>query len=431
MLDRLISVYRTEQRTGGQRGLDEGGASRAGDYERQTHDPPQMFRFADPRRFEMHSGQATTIYLLTDGPDNLLSRRQRGGRINLACEGDEVASFGVGSMQNGRIAVHVYTPTTVPSGRRARIVATLQVDPATFLTDSRDLRIVPQPPPYVGTEPPTGFDFASNKPLPIELGRRSRAEIHTDARNDILDRPINPATVQVACDIPGVYLAIRGPKDGVATTELHAGSGAILGTEGMVTAILTFEDGTTFTTSRPCEIVPVREHEPRSGVRPIQVPAYQIIRVWRVAPDSEPDAWTWTAFSNPWNAERVGRWEMNGDELHLYVNMDEHQFLTERSRLIHRFGDSHAARLTDRHVAYLAFHLFQLHEQNESRNSRRQESQLGEARNSEEEIASEDSAPGDTDSTAVNQELLRVTATLIQTLRSEGELMRLEAETDD
>ena len=311
----------------------------------------------------MHGGQTTTIYLLTDGPDDLLSRRQRRGRVNLACEGDEVASFTVAGMRNGRIAVHVHIPNTVPSGRRAGIVATLEVEPATFLTDSRELRIVPPPPPYVGTEPPSQFDFARSTSLLVEVGRKASAEIHTDARNDILDRPVDPAWTQAACDVPGVYVAIRGPRDGVASAEIHAGSGAVPETEGTVTVNLNLRDGTTLSTARPFKIVPARERRPRSGVQTIQVPAYEVFRVWRSAPEDSPEALTWSRLPGLWNEERVGHWEMNRDQLYLYVNMDERQFQAERLRLNRRFDESRAQRLADRHVAYLAFHMFQLYEQ--------------------------------------------------------------------
>lgn len=431
MLDRLISVYRTEQRTGGQRGSDEGGTSRTGEDERQVHDPPQSLKFADHRPLEIRSGETTTIYLLTDGPDDLFSRRQRRGRINVTCEGEEIASFSIAEMQRGRVPVHVRVPGTVPSGRRARMIATLEVEPATYLTDARDLRVVPPPPPYVGAEPPTRFEFTRNTPWTIEAGRRASAEILTDARNDILDRIVNPASIQASCDIPGVFVAVRGPRDGVANAEAHAAPETEPDAEGVISVTLSFEDGTTFTTARPCKTTPAREREPRPGVQTTPIPAYQIVRVRRVAPENAPEAWTWTAFPNPWTDERVGKWEMNGDELFLYVNMDERQFRTERSRLNRRFGDDYAQRLADRHVAYLAFHLFQLHEQSEARNTHQEQTQAGESANNAGENSLGNNALDDPDSPAVNRELQRVTATLIQTLRSEAELMRLEAETTE
>ena len=69
---------------------------------------------------------------------------------------------------------------------------------------------------------------------------------------------------------------------------------------------------------------------------------------------------------NPWDDKKIGSWEMNGDELHLYINMDERQFSDERSRLRRgRVSLDHVDRLTNRYLAYLAFHLFQLNDQSE------------------------------------------------------------------
>ena len=138
MLDQLISVYRTEQDAGGQRGSNAGGTGRTGRDERHVHDPPQSLRFADHRPLEIQSGLATTVYLLTDGPDDLLRRRQRRGQLNVVCDGDEIASFDIAEMQMGRVPVHVQVPGTMPSGRRARMIATLEVEPATYLTDTHD-----------------------------------------------------------------------------------------------------------------------------------------------------------------------------------------------------------------------------------------------------------------------------------------------------
>ena len=170
MLDRLIAVYRVEQRAGGQRGPNEGGASRSGGDERRIHDPPTFLKFADHRLFDVHRGEITTIYLVTDGSDDLLKRQRRQARISVACERDDLASFAIGNMQNGRIAVQVRIPNDAPIGRRQRMVATLDMKPATYLTDSRELRVMPPPEPYSGVDPTTVFQFASSAPLVIEAG---------------------------------------------------------------------------------------------------------------------------------------------------------------------------------------------------------------------------------------------------------------------
>ena len=430
MLDSLISVYREEQGEGGQRGSKEGGTSTTGEKERKVHDPPQSLRFADHRLLEVRRGETKTIYLLTDGPDDLLNRPQRRARIELACEGEEIATLSARGLREGRIPVDVHVLIDAPLGRRQRIVASLELEPATYLTDTRSIRVLPPPEPYWGIAPPTHFRFARTTTMTIEAGRGASAEIHTDARNDLLFRATSPASIEPTCDIPGVQVAVRGPRDGIARVEAHVSREVVPETEGVITVTLSLDDGTQFPTSRPCRVVKARKRTPRSGVQSAPIPAYQILKVWRVAPEDQPEAPTWGAFPNPWDDTRTGKWEMNGEELYLYVNMDERLFRAERIRQGRgTLGTSHVDRLADRHVAYLAFHLYQIHEQ------------------SQREIASADrdgdlsgdfeSAPEgseftyDPDSSVVTHELRRVAATLIQTLRSQSELIQFEVQAID
>ena len=89
-------------------------------------------------------------------------------------------------------------------------------------------------------------------------------------------------------------------------------------------------------------------------------------------------------------------------------------------------GASYADRLTDRHVAYLAFHMFQLHDQSQRQaEATNRNSELTDETGTE---PAENASRYEPDSTIVTRELERVAATLIQTLKSESELMRLEAE---
>ena len=108
MLDGLITTYRSEQREGGQSGQNIGGSSMFGDKNRQVHDPPSFLRFADHRPLEIESGKTTTIYLHTDGPDDLLSRRRRPAQIK--CESDGGAALFPGAMRLGRVPVQLHVP---------------------------------------------------------------------------------------------------------------------------------------------------------------------------------------------------------------------------------------------------------------------------------------------------------------------------------
>ena len=430
ILDKLISVHRLEQKAGGQRGKNKGGSGRRGDEKRQFQDPPSFLRFADHNLLEVQRGDSVTVFLLTDGPDDLLDRRRRRARVSVECEGEAIASFAIGSMRNGRIPIQVRVPSETPAGRRQRMMASLEMTPMTYLTDNRDLRVVPPPDPYMGVDPPTIFSFASDSPIAIETGRQARAEIRTDARNDILERPINPASIETSCDVTGVSVAVRGPRDGTARAEARASIDAIPGTEGLIRATLSFDNGDHLHTSRPCKVAAARPRPPHPGHQNAPVPAYHVVRVWRDPPDSDSESTTWDTFPNPWDETKVGTWEMNEDELYLYVNMDERRFRAERHRHVRGKHDArHIERIIDRYVAYLSFHLFQLHEQ-----SQRVAENSDNNTNASSNADTVDIAEGyinEPESTVISDELQRVAATILQTLRSEAELLQLEATTMD
>jgi hypothetical protein len=132
-------------------------------------------RFADHRRLELTSGDHTIIYLITDGPDDLLYRQRRRGGLALTIEGNNIANLYANENQvhGGRIPVHIAVPDSVKSGQVGKIVASLEMAPDILLTDVREIKIVPPPPPYIGIDPPTKFEFVKNTTMTVELERRS------------------------------------------------------------------------------------------------------------------------------------------------------------------------------------------------------------------------------------------------------------------
>jgi len=427
MLNRLITVYRQERSPGGRRGSGQEGGGRDG-VKRKVKDPPRSLKFADHRRLELNRGDNTTIYLITDGPDDLLYRRRRRGSLTLTIEGDNIANLYASENQvrGGRIPVHVTIPSSVGSGQVGKIVASLQMDPDILLTDTREIKIVPPPPPYVGIDPPTKFEFAKNTTMTVELGRRSITEVHTDARNDLVTRAVQPARIQAITDITDVFVSVRGPRDGIIHLEVHATSEAQADAEGLLKATLTLSDGVTFSTTRPIKLIAPKPHPPSPGTQEAPAPAYQLKRVWERVPEDAANDIPWSEVN--YNAERVGHWELNADELWLYVNMDERQFQSERLRWGRRFGESTSERLVDRYIAYLAFHLFQLYDHSQKAVPTIPED-AGNGNGND--GSSVQSGIYDPESPFVIQELRRVAGTLIQTLRSEAELARLQEAASD
>jgi len=428
MLNRLITVYRQERSPGGRRGSGQEGGGRDG-VERKVKDPPRSLKFADHRRLELTSEDHTTIYLITDGPDDLLYRRRRRGSLTLTIEGDNVANLYANESQvrGGRIPIHVTVPSSARSGQVGKIVASLEIAPDILLTDTREIKIVPTPPPYVGIDPPTKFEFAKNTTMTVELGRRSITEVHTNARNDLVTRAVQPARIQAITDIPDVFVSVRGPRDGIIHLEVHATSEAQADAEGLLKTTLNLFDGTTFSTTRPIKLIAPKPHTPSPGTQAALAPAYQLKRVWQRVLEDATDDIPWSEVNN-YNAERVGHWEPNADELWLYVNMDERQFQSERLRWGRRFGESTSERLVDRYIAYLAFHLFQLYDHSQKAAPTIPEDTGNGNGNDGSSVQSEIYDP---ESPSVSQELRRVAGTLIQTLRSEAELARLQEAAGD
>lgn len=220
---------------------------------------------------------------------------------------------------------------------------------------------------------------------------------------------------------PTYSYQFEGPRDGVAHLEVHAGSDSPIGAGGLITARLVLDEGTTSETTRPVRVIAAQARPPGPGTQLALVPAYQLKRVWQQLPEGNADDITWDQVGN-YHADKVGHWEPNGEELWLYINMDEQQFQSERLQWGRRFGEGTADRLVDRYVAYVAFHLFQLYDF-----SQRSASATAEhTGNGNSDTERENAVSYDPESPFVTQELRRVAATLIQTLRSEADLARLQ-----
>ena len=416
MLDRLITVYRTDHGAGGQSSTVNGGTGSVD--QRKTHDPPTFLHFADHQRLQLLSGDSSVVYLLTDAPDDFFTRERRPAQLRVEPEASDIASVSLGQMREGRIAINIRVPSTAQVGRITRLVATIDFPPSTFLTDAREMKVIAPPPPYRGVDPPTEFEFARTSLLNVEIGRKATAEINTNAPNDILTRVFEPAQLAPSCDVPGVFVSIRGPRDGVAQLNVKASPDAIAGSTGSITAVLALSDGARLATTRPCTLIAAKDKGQGEGSQRTPVPAYKLERVWRELPADMPRAVTWNRFETPYTADKVGHWEMNGDDLWLYINMNERQFETEQLRWGRQFGEGYATRLRDRYVAYMAFHLFQLYDLSQSspQHSSNQDAGSGET----------SGMTYDPDSEQVGNELRRVASTLVQTLRSEASLVRLE-----
>ncbi len=363
LLDRLIAVERRGLVSGAEGG-DRTAGSGSQPESRVSHDPPTSLAFADSQPLLLELGRTTTVRLRTDGPDQMLTRTRRPARLTIAVDGVDADTITTqaGSLSSGTIPLIVRTNPRASAGIHGAIVATLEMKPSTFLKAERRVRVVPPPPSYVGNDPPSLFDFASSSPCQLEVGRTASITINTDSQNDILDRLEAPGRVATWCNLAMVEVSYRNPRDGKLQVLVTAKPEANPGDEGRVAATLTLPDGTAFETSRTLRLIPYQPSHPSRGTEQAPIPSYEIVRVWEFPPEDDENATTWGATGSTWDSSRVGDWGMNGDILYLYVNMDQAQFAEERRRWVRQSQYVTAGRLSDRYVAYIAYHLFQMYE---------------------------------------------------------------------
>jgi len=350
----------------------------------------------------------------------MLMRRRRRGHLTVELDDDDSRALQVqsGVLQRGTIPVRVAAQLVANPGHCTTAIATLEMAPNTFLRTERQVRIVPLPPPYTGKEPPTFFAFSSSAPLQVQAGRTSLATIRTDAPNDYLDRVASPAIVQYECELSGVRLSHRSPFNGTMQLSVAVDRATPPGSQGMVRVSLSSQTDAPLSTSRPIRVLEYHEPTPSRGQETLDIPAYEVTEVWQDA-GGDGERVTWDRMGPSWTPDHMGEWQMNGETLSLLINMDETRFRKERERWALRFGGDVAKRLSDRYVAYFAYHLFQMHEACEH------PSQVAVGEQPERDSESPQEGICDPDSAEVQAELGRVAETLIQTMRSEQDLVGL------
>lgn len=413
LLDRLIAVTRMAEDPGtGQGG--KGTAFR----QFKPKDPPTLFRFVDeasPVRLE--PGGLRVVDIRTDGPNDMLHRSTRRARLRLEVTGDASAFMRASTLRDGRLSITAVAKSDARVGTAGTLRAVLEMKPDVYFTTERPLIVAPPPPPYVGNEPPTLLRFAGKR-VPLRKGQTTGVQIQTDCHDDILSRPRDQARLDVTSGIPGVDVTgRRGPRKGQIDIYLTTSDDVPLDSEGELNASLRLADGTTLEDTKPCIVLapPSRPPTP-NGAR--QQPSYKIVPVWKEEVE-ERDGLTWDDPNLNWNETHVGKHDLSGDTLLLYVNMDHDELVRERVRRLSTAGSLAADRLDLRYKAYVGYHLWLHFEKTrELWQLRRRE----DAQSDREEPP--ESAEDNTPLPDLDDEMRRVARTVLLAMRSEQDLIR-------
>jgi len=430
LLDHLISISRPL--------VAPGAASKGGNGQVPTgpetykpKDPPTYFRFAEEKELvRLQQGERRVVDVVTDGPNDMLTRKKRKGRLTLEALGDQVVTLHRGSLHNGRMGITVIASSDGKSGATCQLRAVLEMDGGVYFATQRALCIVPPPPPYIGQEPPTKLAIAARgNQVRLRRGATSQVTVETDCRDDLLSRPTGAGQLEVLTTIPGVVMtARRGPHRGLIEAFLHTPDGVqpnVSGFQGTMSARLILSDGTVLEDSKPCVVVEPPPPDQDRGTKKRPEANYKIIEVWREAPADQPNAMTWDDLK--WDKTTVGKYDLTRDSeenelLLLYVNMDNEDLRRERERRLRTAGESSTRRLDVRYKAYIGHHLW-LHSQQKPGAGKSAEGSSGDAEPND-GVAVLATSESTQEEAVLQEEMSRVAKTVILAMRSEADLFR-------
>lgn len=431
LLEKLISVTKPFEGPGATPREGEGQIA-TGKKRFRPRDPPTYFKFAEENQpLAIEPGGQRVIDVVTDGPDDLLTRNRRRGRLTLEAIGEQFLTMRSGSPHEGRMGVTITAAQDAAIGANCQLRCVLEMDGGVYFPPSqRHCKVKPPPPPYQGTEPPTKLEIVVSKGGSVKLrkGRSSRVLIRSNCRDDLLSRAQDPARLEIECSIPSSFMeARRGPHHGEIEAYFRMPESIQVDTTGSLRARLILADNTILEDSKPCVVVapPPPSHEP--GQAPERRSNYKIIDVWRQPPPDRPDSKTWDDLG--WDETYVGKHELvpdpadeNKELLLLYVNMDNEELSKEKERCLRRLGEVSARRLETRYKAYIGYHLW-LHFE---RTRLARASQISAGNNGNEEART---VSVDNEEQNLYEEMRRVAKTVLLAMKSERDLFAtLQAE---
>lgn len=394
-------------------------------------DPPTFFKFVDEKQvLSIQAGHKAVIDIITDGPNAMLTRKNRKAHLILECIGNQVVTLRNGLLFNGRMGVTVSALSDASSGATCQLRATLDMAGGVYFTSYRSCQIVAPPPPYIGVDPPTELDIkCRGNMVRLRRGKTCYVKVQTDCMDELLSRPGEAAHFEMRTSIPSIQMtARRGPHRGEVEAVLDVPDNVTLTSKEdneSITARLMLLDGTVLEDTKPCAVVepPPPNRDEGSKRRPHA--NYKIIEVWREHPENRPEASTWEDLD--WNEAHVGKYDLSRDmededQLLLYINMDNLDLVNERERRLKRSGEAASRRLETRYQAYVGYHMW-LHQQRSEKGIASTSSTEYETEISEDGTITPDGAlEGTREQVVFEDEMRRVSKTVILAMRSEADL---------
>jgi len=427
LLDQLITISKPLTGPGAD---SKGGVGQgpSGPKPYKPKDPPTFFKFAEEKEpLRIQAGQKQLIDIVTDGPNDMLTRKKRKGQLVLESVGEQIAGMQSRVLYNGRMGVMVAASAEAKPGSACQLRAQLSMEGGIYFTSQRQCQIVAPPPPYVGVDPPTKLIIKTrgNK-VRLRRGGTTQVTVETNCTNDLLSRPIDPAYFEIETTLQGVQMiARRGPRGGFIHALLKTPDS--LGstseeTKNQITARLTLANGLTLENTQSCLVVDAPGPDKDRGKKKETKANYDIIEVWSEKRADRPNSFTWDQLH--WDKTHVGKYDITKDAeqndfLLLYVNMDNEDLVKERERRLKKSGESAMRRLDARYQTYVCHHMW-LHNEGKTKSST--------ISNTAGDLTADRTMPSEVmldvnqEQLLFDEEMRRVAKTIIIAMRSEADI---------
>jgi hypothetical protein len=425
LLDRLISVTKPFEGAGAETGEGEG-QQKKGEKKYRAKDPPTYFRFSEENQtLSIEAGSQRVIDVVTDGPDELLTRTRHKGKLALDAVGDQFVTMRTGQLHEGRMGITVIVAESAAVGAVCQLRCALEMDGGVYFLSQRPCQVAPPPPPYKGVEPPSKLEIVLPKGGIVRLrrGRVTRVIVRSNCKDDLLSRVDNPGQFEMRCSLSGFSPeARRGPHRGEIEAYIRISENVPADASGTLTARLTSANTQLLENTAPCVVVEPPPPDKDRGKATVQRGNYEIIPVYREIPPDKPNSKIWDDMNPIWDETYVGKYELVPDpqnqdrnKLLLYTNVDNEELIKEKHRCLTRLGEVATKRLERRYQAYIGYHLW-LHFQRTRPMSTAQTSLTN-------NVVDSGSGSSISEEKSLYEEMRRVANTVLLAMRSERDIL--------
>jgi hypothetical protein len=324
---------------------------------------PTFLKWARTTPLEVRAGVPTRAYLLTDALDSVVRNSMVECKIDSS---EDFISPRLVSGKDGRWRVDLTIDPATPIGTFGELTARL-TNPGvwTHTTESQfRVEVVPPPPPYIGSDPPTIFRIRNHGGnTQIRPGVVARLTIETDGTDALLDNADLKLDLPDSATLIGHGAPIKGDIRVSVKTEPDLKEGLL----GRFVATLTLANGVVLKDSAEIQLLPPINTGTNSGPRP--KPNFDIVDVKQMPQSDKEISWTEVAnnlgVDTAWTKEDVAGldvYQENNEtrKLIFYLNGDNDALIQAERRITASRSETGVEAARVKHRTLQCYYLYLL-----------------------------------------------------------------------